>query len=275
MTMHTLMAGPPILRGGRSLSLRSIFHHTPPMRTHLLSAYPTSRGFGQGFDFSQIFGGSPSGGGSNQTLTTAGNVVGAAVGIPGAGSIASGVVSTVQSIFGGNPATGKDAERQAKVYSIYETAMTAPGSAPSVDAVIELYAMATQQPDPVTGVVENNPQSTRTYAQQALQMLSTQGWQNVNSFHPTFSGVPASGVVYGANTQGQQIPVGQRGIIGAGGPGYVGGPSLTTLLFLGGVAYFVLGRGSRSSASATVHHTSSNPRRRRRHNRTRRRRATR
>ena len=258
MTMH-LMASYPIAVARRGM-----------LRGRHMGAYPTRSGMGQGFDFSQIFGGPSPGGSSNQTLTTAGNVIGAAVGVPGAGSIASGVVSTVQSIFGGNPATGKNAERQAHVYSIYETAMTAPGSAPSVDAVIELYAIATQQTDPVTGVVENNPQATRTYAQQALLTLATQGWQNVNSMQPRFTGVPASGVVYGSDpTTGQAVIVGQRPIQGAG----LAGMSLTTLLVLGGIAYVVLGRGSR--ATATVHHTSSNPRRRHTRKRSRRRRATR
>jgi hypothetical protein len=256
MTMHMVSYAQNVSRRGM-------------LRGRHMGTYPTRsgmRGFGQGFDFSQLL--SPGGSSQNQGLTTAGNVIGAAVGVPGAGDIASGVVSTVQSIFGGNPATGANAQRQAHVYSIYETAMTAPGSAPSVDAVIELYAMATQQTDPITGVPENNPQATRTYAQQALLMLATQGWQNVNSFHPTFSGVAASGVVYGSDpTTGQAVIVGQRPIVRAGGM------SLTTLLVVGGLAYVVFGRGAR--ATATVHHTSSNPRRRHTRKRSRRRRATR
>ena len=254
MTMHELSYAQNVSRRGM-------------LRGRHMGVYPGRRTYdglrgimmGAGLDPSSILGGSSS-------LTDIGNVAGTAIGVPGAGSIASGIVSTISSIFGGNPATGADAERQAHVYSIYETAMTAPGSAASVDAVIELYAMATQQPDPVTGVIENNPQATRTYAQQALLTLATQGWQNVNSFQPRFTGVPASGVVYGSDpTTGQAVVLGQRPI--AGGLGSSG--LFWPVLIVGG---FLLLRGSKSSATATVHHTTStNPRRRRRHNRSRRR----
>jgi hypothetical protein len=103
-----------------------------------------------------------------------------------------------------------------------------------------------------------------------LLTLATQGWQNVNSMQPRFTGVPASGVVYGSDpTTGQVGIVGQRPIAGSG----FAGMSLTTLLLIGGLGYLVLGRGSR--ATATVHHTSSNPRRRHTRKRSRRRRASR
>jgi hypothetical protein len=195
------------------------------------------------------------------------------VGVPGAGSIASGVVSTLSSIFGGNPATGADAERQAHVYSIYETAMTSPGSAASVDAVIELYTMAGNLFDPVNNVQQNNPQATRTYSQQALQMLATQGWQNVNSLKPSYTGVAASGVVYGTDpTTGQAVIVGQNPIAPAGLSGLFSSPLFLPAVLIGG---FFLLRGSKASASATVHHTSSNPKRRRRRHTRKRRRATR
>jgi hypothetical protein len=251
MTMHMVSYTQNVARRGM-------------LRGRHMGSYPARQGFGQGFDFSSVFGGNSTGS-QNQGLTTAGNVIGAAVGVPGAGSIASGVVSTIQSIFGGNPATGANAERQAKVYSIYETAMTSPGSAPSVDAVVELYTMANNLYDPINGVQQNEPQATRTYSQQALQMLATQGWQNVNSFKPSFSGVPASGVVYGTDpTSGQAVIVGQRPIVRG-----VGGMSLGTLLLVGGIGYLVFGRGAR--ATATVHHTSGNPRRRHNRKRSRRR----
>jgi hypothetical protein len=255
MTMHQMVPAAVVPRRGF-------------LRGRHMGAYPMMRGMGQGFDFTSLF--SPAGSSSTSALTTAGNAAGAAVGVPGAGSIASGVVSTLSSIFGGNPATGADAERQAHVYSIYETAMTSPGSAASVDAVIELYTMAGNLFDPVNNVQQNNPQATRTYSQQALQMLATQGWQNVNSLKPSYTGVAASGVVYGTDpTTGQAVIVGQNPIAPAGLSGLFSSPLFLPAVLIGG---FFLLRGSKASASATVHHTtSSNPRRPRRHNRSRRR----
>lgn len=260
MTMHQMVVSRPVARRGF-------------LRGRHMGAYPMMRGMGQGFDFTSLFSptsSSSSSSSSTAALTTAGNAAGAAIGVPGAGSIASGVVSTLSSIFGGNPATGADAERQAHVYSIYETAMTSPGSAASVDAVIELYTMAGNLFDPVNNVQQNNPQATRTYSQQALQMLATQGWQNVNSLKPSYTGVAASGVVYGTDpTTGQAVIVGQNPIAPAGLSGLFSSPLFLPAVLIGG---FFLLRGSKASASATVHHTtSSNPRRRRRHNRKRRR----
>lgn len=265
----------PVDRKGRQLGAFTdpaagggVAYHAPHVFTRRARGM---RGLGQGFDFSQIFGGGGGGGGApssggSQGLTDVGNVIGAAVGVPGAGDIASGVVSTVSSIFGGNPATGKNAERQAHIYSIYETAMTSPGSSTSRAAVAELYAIANQIPDQITGVVENNPQATRTYAQQALQMLATQGWENVNSFTPVFTGVPASGVVYGANqATGQEQQIGVRPIAGAG----MGSGTLLVLGIIGG--FFLLSGRSKATATATVHHQNPRYRRRRRSRRSSRR----
>jgi len=180
-----------------------------------------------------------------------GNDVGALVGVPGAGSMAAPIIQGIQSIFGSNPATGANAERQAHMYSLYEGAMTDPGSSQSVADVVNLYTTATQQYDPIAGVQQNNPQATRTYAQQALQMLATQGWENVNSLHPTYTGIAASGAVYEANAAtGQESLVAQRPLASASP---VSGTTLLLLLLLGGGFVLLSGRSS-SSSSTVVHH---------------------
>lgn len=138
-------------------------------------------------------------------------------------------IASISQLFGPG-ASGADAERQAHMYSLYEQAMTSPGSPSSIDAVVNLYTTATQQYDPIARVQQNNPQITRTYAQQALQQLSTQGWINVNSLSPSYTGIGASGVVYaptsstGMNTETAvaQTPL-PRGNAAAVNQGYGGG----------------------------------------------------
>lgn len=175
------------------------------------------------------------------------------------------LVSAAQSIFGGNPATGANAQRQAAMYSLYAQAMTSPGSQPSVDAAIALYTIANQIYDPVANIQRNNPQATRTYATQALQALASQGWENVNSLRPQYTGVQQSGEIFAANQQtGQQQVVGQRPLARARGS--------SLLLVALGIAAVMAVSGGRSSshASATVHtnryrsNRSSRRRRRRR-----------
>lgn len=146
-------------------------------------------------------------------------------------------IASISQLFGPG-ASGADAERQAKMYSYYEQAMTAPGSPSSIDAVINLYAIATQGFDPVVNQQQNNPQITRTYAQQALQLLSSQGWINVNSDQPSYTGIGASGVVYaphgtsGTNTQvavsKSALPAGDTAALG----GTVGALGVSPLLLL-------------------------------------------
>lgn len=180
-----------------------------------------------------------------------GNTVGAAVGLPGAGSIAAPVIGTLQSIFGGNPATGANAQRQAKVYSYYGMAMTDPGSAPSVGAVMTLQAISTNGYDAYQKIQQNNPQATRTYAAQALQALASQGWENVYGANPMYTGIPQSGEVFSANPQtGQQQIVTTRPLARGS---MLGGSGLLWLVLLGGGFLLLSGRSS-SSSSTVVHH---------------------
>lgn len=119
--------------------------------------------------------------------------------VPGSGGVVSGLVSSFADIFGGNPATGKNAERQANMYTLYEEAQTSPGSPASIDAVVQLYTISRNLYDPIDKVQQNEPQVTRTYAQQVLQVLATQGWTNVNSLHPVYTGSLAVGEVFSPN----------------------------------------------------------------------------
>jgi hypothetical protein len=195
-----------------------------------------------------------------------GNTVGAAVGIPGAGSAAAPIIQGLQSIFGGNPATGANAQRQAKVYSYYGMAMTDPGSAPSVGAVITLQAISTNGYDSYQHLQQNNPQATRTYATQALQALASQGWENVYGSNPMYTGIPQSGAIYAADqTTGQQGVVGVRPL--ATGHAALGGSTLLWLLLLGGGFLLVSGRSSSSSSSSVVHHNRYHRNRKRRRSR--------
>jgi hypothetical protein len=108
------------------------------------------------------------------------------------------MIASIQGLFGPG-ASGADAERQAKIYSYYEQSLTQPGSASSVDSVITLNAIANNAYDPIQRVQQNNPQITRAYAQQALQRLSSQGWINVNTSSPSYTGIGASGIVYASS----------------------------------------------------------------------------
>lgn len=158
---------------------------------------------------------------------------------------ASALLPTIDSIsqLFGSSASGADAERQAKMYSYYEQAMTAPGSTSSVDAVVNLYSIAMQAFDPVTNQQQNNPQITRTYAQQALQRLSSQGWINVNSDYPSYTGIGASGVIYdptgtsGTNTQtavaNRGLPAGNTAALGGSVGVGVSGSALLLLALVG------------------------------------------
>jgi hypothetical protein len=152
--------------------------------------------------------------------TTAANAAGAVANaiVPGSGSIVAPVIQTLAQVFGGNPATGDNAERQAKMYTYYEQAMTNPGSPSSICAVQTLYSIAMQGISPACNASDpngqqNNPQATRTYAQQVLQVLSTQGWVNVNTTNPTYTGIAASGVIYAPQSStGQEVAVANAGL---------------------------------------------------------------
>lgn len=144
-------------------------------------------------------------------------------------------IDSIESLFGGG-ATGDDAERQAAIYTMYEQAMTSPGSVASIKAVVGLYTIANQIYDPVNGVQRNNPQATRTYAQQAIETLSEQGWTLINAnFAPVYTGVGASGAIYSANqTTGQQQVVATAKLPASSSS------ALGILLILGVGAYVVM-----------------------------------
>lgn len=157
------------------------------------------------------------------TGATVGGPVGAIVGA------APGIISTFTSLFGQNPNSTANLTRQQHVYSLYSQAMTLPGSASSVDAVVNLYTMATQQYDPIEGVQQNNPATTRQYAQTALNRLAQQGWINVNTLNPTYVGSAAISSPTGALTPTSQL---------GGGSGFSLSP--TMLLLMGLAAFAVL-----------------------------------
>jgi hypothetical protein len=116
----------------------------------------------------------------------------------GVGGGVSDVVDSLASLFGDGGVSSTDQQREASIYTLYEEAMTSPGSAASIAAVCALYSISAQIYDVVNNVQRNNPAVTRGYASTALQQLSTQGWTNVQSFTPRYTGVAASGVVYNA-----------------------------------------------------------------------------
>lgn len=153
---------------------------------------------------------------AGQLIGSIGGVAANAV-VPGSGAIAGPIIDSIAQLFGGNPATGADAERQSHVDTIYEEAMTSPGSSASIAAVVELYTMANNLFDPINNVQQNNPQATRTYAQEALNVLSSQGWSNIG-LNPVYTGVQASGQVLAVNSAtGQQAVVANRALPGSAG----------------------------------------------------------
>jgi hypothetical protein len=173
--------------------------------------------------------------------------------VPGSGSVVAPVVDTLAQLFQGNPATGSDAERESKIYSYYATAMTAPGSPSSICAVQTLYSIAMQGQSPSCNgnFMQDNPQATRTYAQEALQVLSSQGWINVNSPNPQYIGVAQSGIVYApSQTTGQQVAVANAGLP-VTTAGITTELAANPLLLIGGglVLAFVLTRGSSRGSS--------------------------
>lgn len=152
-------------------------------------------------------------------------------------------IEGISQLFG-PAASGAYAERQAKVYTYYEQALTAPGSVSSEDAVITLAAISTNGFDAAQNIQQNNPQITRAYAQQALQRLSSQGWINVNTSSPKYTGIGASGVVYaptgtsGLNTEAAvsqgALPSGNTAALSQGyAPSYGAGVAISPLLLLG------------------------------------------
>lgn len=90
-------------------------------------------------------------------------------------------------VFGSRPG-GADGLRQDHIYSYYRTAMTNPGSGSSTAAVVTLWAIANAQVDPgnPSAGKENNPAATRNDAKTALSKLTSQGWVNANSAHPSY-----------------------------------------------------------------------------------------
>lgn len=195
------------------------------------------------------------------------NLVGAGAGVaanailPGSGSIVQPVIDSLAQVFASNPATGKDAERQAKMYSYYAGGMTAPGSAQSLCDVQTLEAIALQGVAPACagGGQQNNPQATRTYAQEALQALASQGWIGVNTPNPQYIGVPQSGNIYAANAQGQQqvvaqasIPITSAGLATELATNPIGALTSNPLLLVGGgllLAFLLSGRSKSAKAA--------------------------
>lgn len=135
---------------------------------------------------------------AGQLIGTIGGTAANAI-APGSGAIVAPVIDSIAQLFGGNPATGANAERQAHIDTVYEQAMTSPGSSSSIAAVVELYTISLNLYDPVNNVQQNNPQATRTYAQEALNVLASQGWSNIG-LSPVYTGVYASGEVLGVNS---------------------------------------------------------------------------
>jgi hypothetical protein len=144
----------------------------------------------------------------------------------GLGGGASSVVDSLAGLFGGG-LSSTDEERAEAVYTLYEEAMTSPGSNASMAAVVALYTISSQIFDPVNQVNRNNPAITRSYAATALQKLATQGWTNVQSLTPRYTGVAASGQVLDA--QGNYV----------GTNPLPGSFSLGTLLLFGAGAFVV------------------------------------
>lgn len=195
-----------------------------------------------------------------QSSSDIGNLLGAGAGaganaiLPGSGSVVQPLVDSIAQVFGPNPVTGPDAERRSKMYTYYAGAMTSPGSAQSVCDAATLQAIATAGMTPSCNTAssgyENNPQSTRTFAQEALQALSSQGWIGTNTPSPYYTGIPQSGAIFAPGAQGQQQVVAQGAPLSGGGP--LSFLTDNPLLLAGGgvlLAFLLLGRSSSAKAA--------------------------
>jgi hypothetical protein len=95
--------------------------------------------------------------------------------------------------------------------------------------------------------------------------LATQGWENVNSLSPEFTGVPQSGAVFSANpSTGQQQVVKVNPVTGAITTGKTSGGTVVLGILAIGVLWMAFGGGGKAHASATVTHANRRYRRNRR-----------
>lgn len=108
-------------------------------------------------------------------------------------NVVSGIMSSLSAVGIGEPANDMNASRTAYLQTLLTTAMTNPGSASSVAAVVTLANWALGTPIIQALGHYDEPVPTRAIVAQALQSLAQQGWQNVDSANPVFIGANTPG----------------------------------------------------------------------------------